>query len=82
MISLILDGYSPQVVHFTIKIQWMALHRTLLEYRFLGGAREKQVTDGRKQAECYKEEAENSVTHMSQLESNASLFSRFFGMYG
>jgi len=27
----------------------------------------KQVTDGRKQAEGYKEEDENSVTHVSQL---------------
>ena len=27
----------------------------------------KQVTDGSKQAEGYKEEYENSVTHVSQL---------------
>ena len=32
----------------------------------------RQVTDGSKQAEGYKEEAENYVTHVSQLESNAS----------
>ena len=45
----------------------------------------KQVTDGSKQAEGYKEEAENSVAHVSQLESNASLFSCitiFLGMHG
>ena len=45
----------------------------------------KQVTAGIKQAEGYKEEVENSVTHMNRLESNATLFSRvtsFFGMHG
>ena len=36
----------------------------------------KQVTAGIKQAEGYKEEVENSVTHMNRLESNATLFSR------
>ena len=35
----------------------------------------KQVTDGNKQAEGYKEEDENSVPHVIQLENNASLFS-------
>ena len=35
----------------------------------------KQVTDGSKQAEGYKEEDENSVAHVSHLKSNASLFS-------
>ena len=41
----------------------------------------KQVTDERKQGE----EDENSVAYVSQLESNASLFScitSFFGMHG
>ena len=45
----------------------------------------KQVTDGSKQAESYNKDDENSVTHMSQLESNASLFScitSFFRMHG
>ena len=45
----------------------------------------KQVTDGSKQAEGYKEEGENSVAHVNQLESNASLFScitSFLGMHG
>jgi hypothetical protein len=45
----------------------------------------KQFTDGRKQAEGYMEKVEDSVTHVGQLESNASLFSRvksFFGMHG
>ena len=43
----------------------------------------KQVTNGNKQAEGYNEEDENSVAHVIQLESNASLFScitSFFGM--
>ena len=35
----------------------------------------KWVTDGNKQAEGYKEEDENSVAHVIQLEGNASLFS-------
>jgi hypothetical protein len=34
----------------------------------------KQVTDGSKQAEGCKEEVENSVAHVSQLESNALFF--------
>ena len=34
----------------------------------------KQVTDGSKQAEGYKEEVENSVAHVNQLESNACFF--------
>jgi hypothetical protein len=34
----------------------------------------KQVTDGRKQAKGYKDEVENSVTQVGQLESNTSLF--------
>jgi len=45
----------------------------------------KQVTDERKQGEGYKEEDENSVAHVIQLESNASLFSciiSFFRMHG
>ena len=45
----------------------------------------KQITDESKLAEGYKEVAENSVAHVSQLESNASLFScitNFFGMRG
>ena len=44
----------------------------------------KQVTDESKQEEGYKGEDENSVTHLIQLESNASLFSRitsFFRMH-
>ena len=32
----------------------------------------KWVTDGNKQAEGYKEEDENSVAHVIQLEGNAS----------
>jgi hypothetical protein len=36
----------------------------------------KQVTDGGKQEEGYKEEDENPVTHVRQSKSNASLFSR------
>jgi hypothetical protein len=35
----------------------------------------KGVTDGSKQVKGYKVEAENSVAHVSQFESNASLFS-------
>ena len=35
----------------------------------------KQVTDGSKQAEGYKEEVENFVARVNRLESNASLFS-------
>jgi hypothetical protein len=35
----------------------------------------KQVADGSKWAEGYKDEDENSVTQVRQLESNASLFS-------
>ena len=45
----------------------MVLHGVLPEYLFLGGASEKTVTDGSKQAEGSKEEDENSVTHVSQL---------------
>jgi hypothetical protein len=51
---LILDGFSLLVV----------LHGVLLEYLFLGGASEEG--DESKQAENHKEEAENSVTHVSQ----------------
>jgi len=45
----------------------------------------KKITDGSKQAEGYKEEAENSVAHVSQLAGNAYLFScikSFFWMHG
>jgi hypothetical protein len=35
----------------------------------------KQVTDGSKQADGYNKEGENSVAHVSQLESIAFLFS-------
>ena len=45
----------------------------------------KEVTDGSKQTEGCKEEDENSVAQVSQLESNAPLFSRitrFFGLHG
>jgi hypothetical protein len=40
----------------------------------------KQVSDGRKQADGYKEEVEYSVTHVSQSASNASVFvyNKFF----
>jgi hypothetical protein len=38
--------------------------------------RDKQVTDGGKQEEGYKEEDQNPVAHIRQLESNASSFSR------
>ena len=38
----------------------------------------KQVTDGSKQAEGYKEEVENSVAHVNQLESNACFFFFYF----
>ena len=37
--------------------------------------RKKYVTGGRKQQEGYKEEDENSVSHVSHLESNVSMFS-------
>ena len=37
---------------------------------------EKQATDGSKKAEGYKVGVENSVAHVNQLDSNASLFSR------
>jgi len=45
----------------------MVLHRVLLEYLFLVGAGEKQVTERRRHVEGYKEEDENSVAHVSRL---------------
>jgi len=71
---LSLDGFSILVV----------LHRVLLEYLFLGGASEE--SDGSKQAENYKEEAENSITHVSQSESKSFFFffknKKIFRMHG
>jgi len=62
----------------------MVLYGVLLKYLFLGSEAKKQVSDGSKQVEGYKE-AENSVAHVSWLESNASLFScvtSFFRLHG
>ena len=42
----------------------------------------EHVSGGTKQAESYKEDDENSVTHVSQLESNAYLLSCITSFFG
>jgi len=70
---LILDGFCLLVVHFTTMRYWMVLHGVLLEYLFLGGASKEK---GHRQKQAGRRlHGGRSVAHVSQLESNAYLFS-------
>ena len=67
--------FNLLVVHLTTMRYWMVLHGMLLEYLFLGGASEEKGHWWKQAGRGLQGGVENSVVHMSHLESYAYLFS-------